>query len=157
MLEPEKKLVVGDIAPDFTAKTQSGEDIRLSDLLKLGQKVLLVFYPGDDTPGCTAQLCGIRDVYSEYKDLGVRVLGMNHAEAKSHQKFINKYEYPFDIIVDEGREIIKQYGAVKLFFKNISTKRGVFLVDIDGKIIYLAWGQQNDQEIIEFLKNKQAI
>lgn len=154
MTDPDKKLIVGDIAPDFTAKTQSGEEITLSKILKSGQKVLLVFYPGDNTPGCTTQLCGIRDVYKEYKDLNVKVLGVNHSDAKSHQKFIDKFEYPFDIIVDEGRKIIKEYGSTKLFFKNLSTKRSVFLIDTDGKIIYLVWGQQNNEEIIEFIKSK---
>ncbi len=83
-----KVLKVGDKAPDFTAKNQAGIEISLSKLLKEGKKVLLVFYPGDDTPGCTSQLCGIRDIYKEYKDLGVEVYGVNHADEKSHQKFI---------------------------------------------------------------------
>ena len=153
--EPIKKLIVGDIAPLFIAPLQSGENLDLQYILDSGKKVLLVFYPGDDTPGCTSQLCGIRDVYSEYKNLNVRVLGVNHADAGSHQKFIDKYNYPFDIIVDVNKKIINDYGAVKTFFKNLTVKRGIFLIDTDGKIIYQVWGQQNNQEIINFLKNNQ--
>jgi thioredoxin-dependent peroxiredoxin len=146
------KLKVGDTAPDFTSLTQSGEQIILSKLSQSGQKVLLVFYPGDDTPGCTKQLCGIRDFYSEYQQLGVRVLGINHGKAKSHQKFIDKYEYKFDIIVDENKQIIHQYGALKKFFNNLAVKRGVFLVGSGGKISYIFWGQQDNEKIIELLK-----
>ena len=147
------KLEVGDKAPDFTTVTQSGDKIDLYNLLGSGQKVLLVFYPGDDTPGCTSQLCGIRDVYSDYKKLGVRVLGVNHADAKSHQKFIDKFSYPFDILVDEGKVISHQYGAIKKFFANYVLKRGVFLIDTDGTILYIFWGQQDNQKVMDVLKN----
>lgn len=154
-IEDRVKLSVGDIAPDFSAKVQSGEDVSLSKLLASGQKVLLVFYPGDDTPGCTKQLCGIRDVYKEYTDFGVKVLGVNHGNANSHQKFISTYDYQFDIIVDENKEIINKYGAVKMFFKNKTVKRGVFLIGLDSKIEYIFWGQQDNEKILEMLKNKE--
>jgi peroxiredoxin Q/BCP len=148
-----KSVQVGEIAPDFTAQTQSQESVHLYSLLKSGQKVLLVFYPGDDTPGCTKQLCGIRDVYSEYAKLGVKVLGVNKAGFDSHQKFISKYQFPFDILVDEQNQIRDSYGAVKKFFNNLTVKRGVVLIDTDKKILYTFWGQQDNQKIIEILKN----
>ena len=145
------KLSVGDVAPDFTAKIQSGEEITLSKLVESGKKVLLIFYPGDDTPGCTKQLCGVRDIFSEYEKLGVRVLCVNHAVAESHQKFINKYSYKFDIIVDENKDIITKYGALKKFFRNLNVKRGVFLIGQDCKIEYIFWGQHNNTKVLETL------
>lgn len=150
------KLEVGQIAPDFSAQIQnpdgSIEDFNLKKTLANGEKVLLVFYPGDDTPGCTKQLCGIKDVYKEYRDLKVRVVGVNHADGKSHLKFIKKYEYPFGIVIDTDKSIRNSYGATKLFFRNITTKRSVFLIDTDGKILFIFWGQQNNEEIINLLK-----
>ena len=156
MTDEEKVVLsVGDSAPDFTAKIQDDTEINLKSILEDGQKVLLVFYPGDDTPGCTAQLCGVRDVYAEYQELGVRVLGVNQGNQKSHQDFIDKYNYQFDIIVDEGRQIARSFGAMRKFFKNMITKRGAFLINTDGKISFIHWGRQDDQKIIEKLKNNQ--
>jgi len=153
----ELKLEVGNLAPLFEAEIQNPdatvENFNLEQTLKSGQKVLLVFYPGDDTPGCTAQLCGIRDVYSQYKDLGVKVVGVNHSEAKSHLKFIKKYNYQFGIIVDQDKSIRHKYGAEKLFFKNLTTKRSVFLIDTNQKILFIHWGHQDNSKIIELLKN----
>jgi thioredoxin-dependent peroxiredoxin len=140
--------VTGDMAPDFTAITQTGEEIHLYDVLQAGSKVLLIFYPGDDTPGCTAQLCGVRDVYTEYQKKGIKVFGINHADQKSHQKFINKHQYQFDILVDTNKEIAHKYGAIKKFFSNQIIKRGVFLIDTDCEILYNVWGQQDNQLVI---------
>jgi thioredoxin-dependent peroxiredoxin len=146
-------LKVGDEAPKFLLKNQKGEDVALDQILAAGKKVMLVFYPGDLTPGCTTQLCGIRDVYADYEKENVKVLGINHSNAKSHQKFIDTYNYQFDILIDEERKLQYQYGAVKNFMGKASTKRGVFVIDTNGKIIYLVWGQQNNQEILNFLKS----
>jgi thioredoxin-dependent peroxiredoxin len=148
------QLNVGDIAPDFTAKTQKGEEVKLSDLVNNGGKALLIFYPGDDTPGCTTQLCGIRDVYKEYKDLGVTVLGVNHGNDKSHQKFIDKYSFPFDIIIDEEKKISTSYGQLKKFFAAITIKRAAYLIGEDRKILFVHQGQQDNQKIITMLKNQ---
>ncbi len=144
-------LKVGDVAPIFSLKNQKDETISLQEVLSSGKMVLLVFYPGDLTPGCTVQLCGIRDIYSEYEAANVKVLGVNHSNAKSHQKFIDTYNYQFDILVDEDRQLQYAYGAVKNFIGKASTKRGVFLIDTDGKIIYQVWGQQDNHKILEFI------
>ena len=150
------KLEAGQIAPNFSAPIQNPdgniENFDLQQTLAGGQKVLLVFYPGDDTPGCTKQLCGIRDVYKEYQDLKIKVVGVNHSDGRSHLKFIKKYEYPFGIVVDTDKSIRNMYGATKLFFKNVTTKRSVFLIDTDGKILFIFWGQQNNEEIINLVK-----
>jgi thioredoxin-dependent peroxiredoxin len=145
-------LNVGDKAPLFSLKNQNEELIVLDDILKSGHKVMLVIYPKDDTPGCTAQMCGVRDEYSKFKDLGVKIFGLNHDNAKSHQKFIEKYNFPFDILIDENRNTIKEYGSTKMFFKNEVTQRSAFLIDTDGKIIFVQKGQQDNQAILNLLK-----
>ncbi len=157
LINSKINLKVGDLAPDFDAYTLRGEKINLSNILSKGQKVLLVFYPKDMTSGCTAQLCGIRDVYSEYKEANVTVFGLSQDNAEMHIRFTDTYSFPFELLIDEGRKIAQQYGAIKSIFGNIGTKRGVFLIDTDGSIIYQVWGQQNNQEIIEFLKQHAKI
>jgi thioredoxin-dependent peroxiredoxin len=150
-------LTVGDKAPDFTAVVQNPdgtETITLSKILEAGQKVLLIFYPGDDTPGCTTQLCGVRDVYTDYQKHNVKVLGVNPANEQSHLKFIAKFSYPFGIVVDADKTIRESYGAIGKFFANIVTKRCVFLIDTDGTIIFQHNGQQDNQEIFKLLESK---
>jgi thioredoxin-dependent peroxiredoxin len=150
-LENLPNLVVGSKAPNFSLSNQSGELIELDTVLKSGKRVLLVFYPGDMTPGCTAQLCGIRDIYKDYVNAGVKVFGVNHKDSQSHKKFIDLNGYQFDILVDTDRKVQKEYGAVKKFFNNTTTKRGVFLIDTDGKILYRFWGQQDNQLILNLI------
>jgi thioredoxin-dependent peroxiredoxin len=147
------KLEIGDTAPDFISINQKEEKIHLYDLLDQGKKVLLVFYPRDFTPGCTKQLCGIRDIYSEYEKLGVTILGVNHAEAKKHAEFIEHHKYQFDILVDKEKEIINDYGVMGSLYGHPHIKRGVFLIGPDKKILYRFWGQQDNEKIIELLKN----
>jgi peroxiredoxin Q/BCP len=154
-MEELKTPEIGQQAPDFTSVDEQGNSVHLYDLLAQGLKVLLIFYPGDDTPGCTKQLCAVRDVYGEYESLGVKVLGINHASAKSHQKFIDKYSLPFDIVVDEGKKIVDIYGAHGSFMGHPTIKRTVYLIDTDGKILDKVWGQQDNEAIISKLKNKQ--
>jgi thioredoxin-dependent peroxiredoxin len=146
------KLEIGDIAPDFVTEIQTGEKVHLYDLLEQGKKVLLVFYPADFTPGCTMQLCGIRDIYKEYADLGVTILGVNPGSGESHQKFIEHHKYQFDIAVDKDKEIIEKYGATGFLYGRPRIMRGVFLIGSDKKIIYRFWGQQDNQKIINLLK-----
>jgi thioredoxin-dependent peroxiredoxin len=151
-----KSLQIGAKTHDFTAKVQNSDgsitDFTLSKVLAEGQKVLLIFYPGDDTPGCTAQLCGVRDVYSTYQKLGVTVLGVNPANAESHLKFIKKFDYPFGIIIDEDKTIREKFGAIGLFFGKPTTKRSVFLLDTDGTCLYRFFGQQDNNKIFEILE-----
>jgi thioredoxin-dependent peroxiredoxin len=146
------KLEIGDIAPDFTTEVQNGDTFHLYEHLNKDKKVLLVFYPKDFTPGCTNQLCGIRDIYNEYLDLEVTILGVNPGDAQSHTKFKSEYNYQFDIAVDKDKEIIEQYGAKGFLYGNPRIMRGVFLIGSDKKIIYRFWGQQDNQKIINILK-----
>ena len=148
-----KKINVGDKITPFKATLQTGIEIDSSSLLRENPYLLLIFYPGDDTPGCTKQLCGVRDIYEEYKKLGVKVLGVNQGSQESHQKFIDKYTYPFDIIVDTDKKLAREFGAIGKFFGNEITKRGVFLLNSEHEVVYQVWGQQNNQKIIDSLQD----
>jgi len=119
----------GAHAPDFSLPSTQGE-IRLSDRLK-HKSVLLVFYPGDDTPVCTKQLCDYRDNLASFEKLGVDVLGINPQSLASHEKFAKKHGLSFPLLSDEDRRVCKQYGANGLLGM---TKRALVLIGQDGKI-----------------------
>ncbi|MFA5935717.1 MAG: peroxiredoxin [Patescibacteria group bacterium] len=145
-----KELSVGDKAPDFTLKDQTGKTVTLSDLQ--GKKnVVLVFYPGDMTPGCTMQLCAIRDDWSKFTKLDATVLGVNHGDAESHTTFIKKYGFPFPILIDKDKKVSQKYGALKKFFKAVVIKRSVVVVGKDGKIAFLKRGMPKDADILKAL------
>jgi peroxiredoxin Q/BCP len=99
----------GEKAPGFKAKNQNGQDVNLSDYK--GKKVVLYFYPKDDTPGCTAEACNLRDNHSELVKRGFIVLGVSPDNEKSHTKFSTKYNLPFDLLTDTDTSIMKAYGA----------------------------------------------
>jgi thioredoxin-dependent peroxiredoxin len=99
----------GQVAPDFTATDQNGKPLSLK-MLK-GKKVILYFYPKDDTPGCTSEACNLRDNYQELQDMGFVVIGVSPDNEKSHQKFSSKYNLPYHLIPDPDKSIIKSYGA----------------------------------------------
>jgi peroxiredoxin Q/BCP len=103
------KLKIGDKAPEFRAIDQNGKELRLS--MFSGKKVVLYFYPKDNTPGCTAQACNLRDNYSELLKKGYVVLGISADSEKSHRSFIEKYELPFSLISDMDKKVIMAYGA----------------------------------------------
>ncbi|MBP7416833.1 MAG: thioredoxin-dependent thiol peroxidase [Pyrinomonadaceae bacterium] len=127
----------GDKAPDFNAKDQDGNDVKLADLK--GQRVVLYFYPKDDTPGCTKEACSFRDADEVYKSKGIRVLGVSTDNEKSHQKFISKFQLPFDLLADTDKQIVEAYGVwgEKSMYgrKYMGTFRKTFLIDGDGKIV----------------------
>lgn len=127
----------GNKAPDFTAKDQDGNKVKLSDYK--GQKVVLYFYPKDDTPGCTKEACSFRDANSVYKKKGIKVLGVSTDDEKSHQKFIEKYKLPFDLLADTDKKIVEKYGVwgEKSMYgkKYMGTHRKTFLIGEDGKIV----------------------
>ena len=120
---------VGATAPDFTLPSTQGE-IQLSKLLAKGA-VLLVFYPGDDTPVCTKQLCNYRDNLAAFADLGVQVVALNPQSEASHEKFASKHALPFPVAADAGGAVCKRYGAAGLFGM---TKRALVLVGRDGRV-----------------------
>ena len=121
------KLAVGDQAPDFTLPTAGGEPFRLGALR--GRKVVLFFYPQDETPGCVAQACGFRDVYDELVDAGAEVVGINSGSIASHQRFAARRRLPFPIVSDPGNAVRRLYGA---YSGVLPTGRVTYLVDEDG-------------------------
>ena len=126
----------GDKAPDFSAKDQDGNDVNLADLK--GRRVVLYFYPKDDTPGCTKEACSFRDADDVYKEKNIRVLGVSTDSEKSHQKFISKFNLPFTLLADTDKKIVEDYGVwgEKSMYgkKYMGTNRKTFLIDEEGKI-----------------------
>ncbi|MDR3610839.1 MAG: thioredoxin-dependent thiol peroxidase [Ignavibacteriaceae bacterium] len=105
MLEEGKK------APLFTLKNQDGENVSLNDLK--GKKIVLYFYPKDDTPGCTKEACNFRDEFPKFSGLDVVILGISPDSVESHKKFSSKYKLPFDLLSDENKEAVEKYGVWK--------------------------------------------
>ncbi|KAF5032901.1 Peroxiredoxin Bcp [anaerobic digester metagenome] len=103
------KFKPGDLAPAFSGKDQSGNVVSLESFR--GSKVVLYFYPKDDTPGCTAEACSLRDNYEALLARGYKVVGVSPDSEKSHQKFTEKYELPFPLIADTGKNILQDYGV----------------------------------------------
>ena len=104
-----KHLKVGDKAPDFSVKDQNGNVVSLSDFK--GKRVVIYFYPKDNTPGCTAQACNIRDNYSALQNEGIVILGVSADSETSHQKFIDKFDLPFTLLADEDKKMLNDYGV----------------------------------------------
>ena len=126
----------GEPAPDFSATTDAGERVSLSDFR--GKPVVLYFYPKDDTPGCTAQACGIRDVYAEFERAGAVVLGVSPDSETSHVKFKEKYGLPFTLLADPEHDVAEKYGTWverKNYGKTyMGVERSTFLIDSEGRV-----------------------
>ena len=140
-------LKIGDKAPDFEGKNQNNESVKLSSFI--GEKVVLYFYPRDNTPGCTAQACNLKDNFNELSRKGYKIIGVSSDSIKSHKKFEEKYSLPFDLISDEDKAIHKIYGTwiEKSMYgrKYMGTARWTFIVDENGII----------NNIIEKVKTKE--
>ena len=143
----------GDKAPGFNMPTNTGEEVSLSKLK--GQKVVLYFYPRDDTPGCTKEACGFRDDLLKYKKAGAVVIGVSKDSVESHQKFIDKYDLNFILATDDGN-VCEKYDAWLL--KNMYGKkyfgigRSTFLIDTSGKINKIWQKVKVDGHVEEVLK-----
>ena len=126
----------GKPAPDFELTSDSGEQVKLSDLR--GKPVVLYFYPKDDTPGCTTQACAIRDSYDVFSDRGAVVLGVSPDSETSHVKFKEKYGLPFTLLADPDHEVAEKYGTwveKKNYGKTyMGVERSTFLIDREGRI-----------------------
>lgn len=129
-------LDIGAVAPDFTLMTDTGVPVSLKDFR--GKNVILYFYPKDDTSGCTAQACQFRDGLPNFSDKNAVILGLSRDSLKSHQKFRDKYELTFPLLVDEAGEVCQQYGVwvEKSMYgrKYFGIERTTFLIDATGKI-----------------------
>ncbi|MCC5943352.1 MAG: thioredoxin-dependent thiol peroxidase [Bernardetiaceae bacterium] len=130
-------LNIGEKAPNFEGKDQTGSTIKLEDFK--GEKLVLYFYPKDNTSGCTAQACNLRDNYEALLEAGFQIVGVSKDDEKSHQKFIDKYDLPFPLIADTDTKINQDYGVwkeKKMFGKTyMGTQRTTFVIDEEGKII----------------------
>jgi thioredoxin-dependent peroxiredoxin len=126
----------GKPAPDFELTSDAGERVRLSSFH--GRPVVLYFYPKDDTPGCTAQACGIRDVYADFRDRGAVVLGVSPDDESSHANFKQKYSLPFTLLADPGHDVAEQYGVWKernmYGKKSMGIERSTFVIDAHGNV-----------------------
>ena len=129
-------LQIGDPAPDFESLDQRGDTVKLSDFR--GRKVILYFYPKDDTPGCTAQACNLRDNYAALQQQGYEILGVSSDSVASHEKFAGKFDLPFTLIADEDKHINEAYGVWKeksMYGRTyMGTARTTFVIDEEGKI-----------------------
>lgn len=126
----------GDTAPEIKGTDQDGNQISLSDFS--GKKVVLYFYPKDDTPGCTKEACNLRDNYKALQDKGFEILGVSADDEKSHQKFIKKYDLPFSLVADTDKQVLNDYGVwgKKKFMgrEYDGIHRITFVIDENGKI-----------------------
>lgn len=132
-----KHLKVGDLAPQFSGKDGNGATVSLNDYK--GKKIVLYFYPKDNTPGCTVQACNLRDHYSELSKNEISIVGVSMDTAVAHTKFSNKFELPFPLIADEDKTIIEQFGVwgpKKFMGKEYDgIHRTTFIIDESQKII----------------------
>jgi thioredoxin-dependent peroxiredoxin len=126
----------GDAAPDFESRDAAGNPVKLSDLR--GRKVVLYFYPKDDTPGCTKQACSLRDSFAEFGRRGIEVLGVSLDDEKSHQKFAEKFSLPFTLLADTNHKVsdlFGVYGEKQFAGRNyMGVSRKTFLIDEDGRV-----------------------
>jgi len=145
------KLQVGDMAPDFETVTETGKKVKLSDYR--GKRVVLYFYPKDDTPGCTTQACNFRDAYADIQAHNAVVLGVSPDDVESHKKFSSKFSLPFPLLVDEDHAIAEAYGvwAEKTNYgkKYMGIVRSHFVIDENGKIVDTQYNVKADASLSE--------
>ena len=141
-------LTAGSDAPNFTAQTTDGGTVSLHDF-RGKQNVLLMFYPTDDTPGCTRQMCTARDEGAEYAAANVARFGVNDGSMASHQRFRDKYELDFPLILDTDREIARAFGTLR---ETGGIARSTFLIDTHGRIVFAAPGAHGADEVLEAIR-----
>ncbi len=151
------KLNIGDKAPDFNGLNQNGDSVRLEDFK--GTKLILYFYPKDNTPGCNAEACNLRDNHEMWLSKGYKVLGVSPDKQESHQKFIAKFDLPFPLISDTEKEIIKAYGAwgpKKLYGREYEgLLRSTFVISEEGiieQVFMKVKTKDHTNQILETLK-----
>ena len=148
---------VGAPAPDFTLKDGSGNDWRLAE--KRGAVVVLLFYPGDETPVCTRQMCSVRDRWEDYSATGAEVVGLSTDSVESHQKFTEHHQLPLRLLSDPAGKVANLYGARSLIPGKVA--RSVFVIDANGVIRYrdvrpLGLFRPKDDEVIRAIREAQG-
>lgn len=144
-------LKVGDPAPEFNLPDEAGNRHRLSDY-RGKNPVVLIFYPMNQTPVCTAQLCEVRDAYADLKAAGAVVFGVNPAGAESHQTFVQRHSFPFHLLVDADREVARQYRTLLGWGKLSINNRSVYVIGKDGKILFARPGKPAPAEMLAALQ-----
>jgi peroxiredoxin Q/BCP len=140
-------LTIGSAAPDFTLESQDGTRVALGDF-RGKQPIVLIFYPGDMTPGCTKQLCIARDDAPQYAAAGIAVFGVNSANADSHKKFVAKHGLTTPLLVDRGFVASDAYGSLLKLGPIKITNRTVVGIDTQGRIAYYKRGMPSTSEIL---------
>jgi len=148
---------IGENAPDFTLKDLDGDSWNLRD--HAGKIVVLLFYPGDDTPVCTKQMCSVRDNWSQYQETGAEVVGISTDSVSSHKSFADKYNLTLRLLSDESGEVVKAYDVTSWIPGR--SARAVVVIDKNGKIAYhktqsISLFRPDDSEIFEAIKLAQA-
>ncbi len=153
---------IGDQVADLLGIDQDGREVRLSDYL--GRRILLYFYPKDNTSGCTAQACSLRDGYSELRDAGLEIIGVSKDSARSHQRFIAAHSLPFRLIADTDTQLNEAMGVwvEKSLYgrKYMGTERTSFIIGIDGRIEHIIRGREvstkeHHAQILALLRGEQ--
>ncbi|MGQ9872005.1 thioredoxin-dependent thiol peroxidase [Leptodesmis sp.] len=148
-------LNIGDPAPDFSLPDANGNLVKLADLK--GQRVVLYFYPRDNTPGCTKEACAFRDSYAEFQDREVVILGVSTDDAKSHEKFATKYNLPFPLLIDAEGAVAAaydSYGLKKFMGKEyMGITRNTFVIGPDGRIEKIYKKVKPEAHVAEVLAN----
>ena len=143
-------LAPGDVAPDFSAPNQDGKSVRLSELK--GKPVLIFFYPKDDSPGCTKEVCALRDAYGDLQKDGVVVLGISRQDETSHQAFRSKHKLPYDLLVDKDGKIGEAFGVGQVPMVGW-LKRESVLIDASGKIARIYRSVDPEKHPAEVIKD----
>lgn len=140
---------LGQEAPSFSVKTNTGQVVQLNDYR--GKKnVVLVLYPGDQTADCSRMLCAFRDEFPRFANSDTVVFGVNPATADSHQRFVDRLGLPFELIVDEGREVARRYDALMLM--GYVVKRTVIAINKEGRVVFYERGYPSNEAILAALK-----
>ncbi len=126
---------IGQQAPDFKLNDETGIARSLSEFK--GKKIVIYFYPKDNTPGCTKEACGLRDAYQMYNSNNIVILGINYDSPESHKQFKEEHKLPFVLLSDSDREVARSYGAYQGIINMLFPQRMTFLIDEQGKVIHI--------------------
>lgn len=144
-------LHTGDVAPSFRLTDDQGTEFSLSQFKDL-HPVVLIFYPGDMTPGCTMQLCSIRDEWKAFKDAGIQVFGINGGSSDSHKKFKEIHKLPFPLLVDTQKKVADAFDALFSFFGIKIIRRTVIGIDKSGTVRYMKRGMPKTSDILKSMQ-----
>ena len=144
--------LLGQPAPDFSLSDADGKTWSLATLL--GAPAVFIFYPGDMTPGCTVQLCAVRDDWAKFSQAGIKVFGINQGSAKSHTTFQKAHSFPFPLLIDSKKEMAEAYGAIMHILGLKLIRRTVVAIDETGKVVYFKAGMPKNADILKVFNVK---